>query len=249
MTVTAEWIDYNGHMTEYRYLQVMADATDVFLARIGADPDYAAAGHSYYTAETHIRHLGEAHRGDRLIVDTGCSATMPSACTCSTSCDGTAMTGWWPPASTCCCTSTRWPDGPRPPARRCSPRWPRSPCRGRPPGPRGGGSAHRGTVERLTPAESAELLQCSANIRLLDERDQRGWRESKRDLILCMERHRLRVAMDGDTPLTVPGPEGRLLVAFTDDDAAQAWAETRHPAEGIEYRFAPSAHDGAQLRA
>jgi carnitine 3-dehydrogenase / betainyl-CoA thioesterase len=68
--VTAEWIDYNGHMTEYRYLQVLADATDAFLARIGADPAYVAAGHSYYTVESHLRHLGEAHAGDRLSVTT-----------------------------------------------------------------------------------------------------------------------------------------------------------------------------------
>jgi carnitine 3-dehydrogenase len=68
--VTAEWIDYNGHMTEYRYLQVLADATDAFLARIGADPAYVAAGQSYYTVESHLRHLGEAHAGDRLSVTT-----------------------------------------------------------------------------------------------------------------------------------------------------------------------------------
>jgi carnitine 3-dehydrogenase len=68
--VAAEWIDYNGHMTEYRYLQVLADATDAFLARIGADPAYVAAGYSYYTVESHLRHLGEAHAGDRLSVTT-----------------------------------------------------------------------------------------------------------------------------------------------------------------------------------
>ena len=28
--------------------------------------DYVAGGHSYYTAETHIMHLGEAKLGDRL---------------------------------------------------------------------------------------------------------------------------------------------------------------------------------------
>ena len=29
--VAPEWIDYNGHMTEFRYLEVLADTTDVFL--------------------------------------------------------------------------------------------------------------------------------------------------------------------------------------------------------------------------
>ena len=68
--VAPEWIDYNGHMTEYRYLEVLADTTDVFLPLIGAGADYAASGRSYYTVETHIRHLGEAHAGDRLTVTT-----------------------------------------------------------------------------------------------------------------------------------------------------------------------------------
>jgi carnitine 3-dehydrogenase len=68
--VGPDWIDYNGHMTEYRYLELLADTTDRFLALIGANADYVAAGNSYYTVETHIRHLGEAHAGDRLLVTT-----------------------------------------------------------------------------------------------------------------------------------------------------------------------------------
>lgn len=62
--VPEDWIDYNGHMTESRYLQVFGETTDALLARIGAGPDYVAGGHSYYTVETHILHLGEARRGD-----------------------------------------------------------------------------------------------------------------------------------------------------------------------------------------
>jgi carnitine 3-dehydrogenase / betainyl-CoA thioesterase len=68
--VEPEWIDYNGHMTEGRYLQVLADATDAFLRRIGIVGPYIDTGHSYYTVETHIRHLGEAHAGERLVVAT-----------------------------------------------------------------------------------------------------------------------------------------------------------------------------------
>ena len=70
MIVAPDWIDYNGHMTEHRYLEVLADTTDVFLPLIGAGGDYAASGSSYYTVETHIRHLGEARVGDRLTVST-----------------------------------------------------------------------------------------------------------------------------------------------------------------------------------
>jgi carnitine 3-dehydrogenase / betainyl-CoA thioesterase len=68
--VPPAWIDYNGHMTEHRYLQVLADSTDAFLRRIGILGPYIDTGRSYYTVETHIRHLGEAHGGDRLRVAT-----------------------------------------------------------------------------------------------------------------------------------------------------------------------------------
>jgi carnitine 3-dehydrogenase len=66
MQVLPGWIDYNGHMTESRYLFASSETTDAFLRFIGAGMDYVAAGHSYYTAETHILHLGEAKLGDRL---------------------------------------------------------------------------------------------------------------------------------------------------------------------------------------
>ncbi len=69
-TVIDAWIDYNGHMTEHRYVQVFGEATDALLARIGVDAAYVAAGHSYYTVETHVRHLGEASAGDALVVNT-----------------------------------------------------------------------------------------------------------------------------------------------------------------------------------
>jgi carnitine 3-dehydrogenase len=68
--VEPAWIDYNGHMTESRYLEVMADTTDAFLNTIGVVGPYIDTGGSYYTVETHIRHLGEAHGGDRLYVAT-----------------------------------------------------------------------------------------------------------------------------------------------------------------------------------
>ncbi|WP_347313535.1 carnitine 3-dehydrogenase [Defluviimonas sp. SAOS-178_SWC] len=66
MQVLPGWIDYNGHMTESRYLFAASETSDAFLRLIGADMDYVAGGHSYYTAETHIMHLGEAKLGDRL---------------------------------------------------------------------------------------------------------------------------------------------------------------------------------------
>ncbi len=66
MTVLPGWIDYNGHMTESRYLFAASETCDAFLRHIGADLAYVGTGFSYYTAETHIMHVGEARSGDAL---------------------------------------------------------------------------------------------------------------------------------------------------------------------------------------
>jgi carnitine 3-dehydrogenase / betainyl-CoA thioesterase len=65
--VAPEWIDYNGHAHESRYLQVFGDTTDALLRHIGLDLD---AGSSYYTVESHLSHLGQARAGDRLYTTT-----------------------------------------------------------------------------------------------------------------------------------------------------------------------------------
>jgi carnitine 3-dehydrogenase len=57
-------------MNESRYLQVFCDGSDALLRYIGADTDYVATGRSYYTAETHIMHLGECKVGTPLTVET-----------------------------------------------------------------------------------------------------------------------------------------------------------------------------------
>jgi acyl-CoA thioester hydrolase len=64
--VVPEWADYNGHMSESAYLLVFGDSADAFFRYFGVDEDYRAAGRSLFTAETHLRHLGEARVGDRL---------------------------------------------------------------------------------------------------------------------------------------------------------------------------------------
>jgi acyl-CoA thioester hydrolase len=64
--VAAEWADYNGHMTESAYLLIVGDGADAFFRYVGVDDDYRAAGRSLFTAETHLRHLGQARTGDRL---------------------------------------------------------------------------------------------------------------------------------------------------------------------------------------
>ena len=70
--VPLDWTDYNGHMNEARYLQAFGDATDRFMEIIGCDADYIASGGSFFTAETHIRHVDEVRAGARIRVETLC---------------------------------------------------------------------------------------------------------------------------------------------------------------------------------
>ena len=65
-TVPADWLDYNGHMSEWCYLLLVGLAADAFFRFIGIDEAYRAGGHSLYTAETHLHHLREVSAGDRL---------------------------------------------------------------------------------------------------------------------------------------------------------------------------------------
>lgn len=69
-TVPGDWADYNGHMTESRYLQCATHATDNFMAMIGADQAYINSGKSFFTVETHIRHLDEVAVLQNIFVDT-----------------------------------------------------------------------------------------------------------------------------------------------------------------------------------
>ncbi|MBB96823.1 MAG: carnitine 3-dehydrogenase [Rhodobacteraceae bacterium] len=68
--VPIDWADYNGHMTEFRYLEAFSLATDRFMEIIGCTKDYIAAGQSYFTVETHIRHVDEVMCGAVISVRT-----------------------------------------------------------------------------------------------------------------------------------------------------------------------------------
>ena len=68
--VDPSWVDYNGHLTESRYLQVFAEATDALLGLVGVDADYLGRGLSAYTVETHIRHLREVAGLEPIAVET-----------------------------------------------------------------------------------------------------------------------------------------------------------------------------------
>jgi carnitine 3-dehydrogenase len=69
-TVNPDWVDYNGHMTESAYLVAFGWATDVLFRFIGDDEAYRAAGHSFYTVETHITYEREALLNEPLRITT-----------------------------------------------------------------------------------------------------------------------------------------------------------------------------------
>src|ERR1700730_1376870 len=66
--VRPDWVDYNGHMTDSRYLQVFGDATDALWRSVGIDESYRQTGHSFYTVESHVTHHAEARAMEPLYV-------------------------------------------------------------------------------------------------------------------------------------------------------------------------------------
>ena len=68
--VPVDWTDYNGHMTEARYLEAFGAATDRLMALLGRGRGLPRRDGSFFTAETHIRHLAEAHAGDAVRIET-----------------------------------------------------------------------------------------------------------------------------------------------------------------------------------
>ncbi|MBL93692.1 MAG: L-carnitine dehydrogenase [Alphaproteobacteria bacterium MarineAlpha3_Bin5] len=69
--VPSAWIDCNGHMNEAHYLETFSQATDAFMELIGVDADYLVKKDgSYFTVETHIRHLDEVTEGEIIAVET-----------------------------------------------------------------------------------------------------------------------------------------------------------------------------------
>jgi carnitine 3-dehydrogenase len=66
--VRPEWIDYNRHLSDFRYGQLFGEAIDALFRQTGVDEAYRASGRMYYTVENHIKHVGEAKAGERLYV-------------------------------------------------------------------------------------------------------------------------------------------------------------------------------------
>ena len=69
--VRAEWLDYNGHMHDASYAEVLSDANELLFDDLDLGEVYrAASGKAYYTDETHIRFLAECTEGQTLTATT-----------------------------------------------------------------------------------------------------------------------------------------------------------------------------------
>uniref|UniRef100_UPI002FE288F3 thioesterase family protein n=1 Tax=Sinorhizobium chiapasense TaxID=501572 RepID=UPI002FE288F3 len=70
VVVDDQWIDYNGHMTEWQYYKVLADAGENYLRAMGFTEEYRLQGYSFFSVEGHQRNLRECRLGTPLRVYT-----------------------------------------------------------------------------------------------------------------------------------------------------------------------------------
>jgi hypothetical protein len=87
------------------------------------------------------------------------------------------------------------------------------------------------TVTTLSPDDNRELLDAAAAaLRASREDSKRGVTQAKRDIAVALVATDVLMALRDGRPSCEPGPSGGVLIAFTDDEAAAAWARVRHPA-------------------
>lgn len=67
-SIPIDWTDYNGHMNDSRYAEVFSVAADELMKLVGADQEYIAGGHSYFTVDCQISYHQECHSGDLIKV-------------------------------------------------------------------------------------------------------------------------------------------------------------------------------------
>ena len=63
-----EWVDYNRHMSDFRYSQLFGEAMDALFRQVGVDDNYRETRRMYYTVENHVKHVGEAKVGEPLYI-------------------------------------------------------------------------------------------------------------------------------------------------------------------------------------
>jgi acyl-CoA thioester hydrolase len=67
--VSADWVDYNGHLRDAYYLLIFSQAVDSLMDQIGLDAAArAASNHSLFTLEVHLNYLHEVKQGEAVEV-------------------------------------------------------------------------------------------------------------------------------------------------------------------------------------
>ncbi len=69
-TVRPEWVDYNGHMSDFWYGHVFGEAMDGLYRQVGIDDAFRRGGRMFYTVESHVKHFGEAKVSEPLYATT-----------------------------------------------------------------------------------------------------------------------------------------------------------------------------------
>ena len=68
--VRPEWVDYNGHMSDFRYGQLFGDSMDVLYREVGVDEAYRRSHRMFYTVESHVTHVAEIKVSEPFLVTT-----------------------------------------------------------------------------------------------------------------------------------------------------------------------------------
>jgi carnitine 3-dehydrogenase len=80
VSVPPEWVDYNGHLTEWAYSRIFADATDHALLLVGFDEQYRTTEEgTFYAVENHVRFLREVPASTRVIAQVSVVGTSTKA--------------------------------------------------------------------------------------------------------------------------------------------------------------------------
>ncbi|HEY2771970.1 MAG TPA: hypothetical protein VGI87_15450 [Solirubrobacteraceae bacterium] len=87
------------------------------------------------------------------------------------------------------------------------------------------------TAMTISPEDNRTLLDAvAAAFDASRTDDERRLFEAKREVVLALGSHPVLVAADDGLPHSEPGPAGRVMLAFSDNEAAAAWTQSRHPA-------------------
>jgi acyl-CoA thioester hydrolase len=67
--ISADWIDYNGHMNVAYYVLVFDQSTDAVLEQFGMGEEYRnEKSHSFFVVESHVTYDREVKKDDLIVV-------------------------------------------------------------------------------------------------------------------------------------------------------------------------------------